>query len=121
MRIAFLAWESLHSVPVGGVARHVTELAAALQRRGHEVHVFTRVGEGQSPYGVYDGVHYHRCPMDLCPDFVSEMNNMCNSFMYFLRQVEAHQGVRVRHHPRPRLALRQGRGPGQEGGVAGRS
>jgi glycogen synthase len=37
MRIAMFAWESLHSVAVGGVAVHVTELAAALQRRGHEV------------------------------------------------------------------------------------
>ena len=34
MRIAMFAWESLHSVAVGGVAVHVTELAAALQRRG---------------------------------------------------------------------------------------
>ena len=46
MRIAFLAWESLHSVSVGGVAVHVSELAAALQRRGHEVHVFCRAGGG---------------------------------------------------------------------------
>jgi glycosyltransferase involved in cell wall biosynthesis len=40
MRIALLCWESLHSVAVGGVAVHVTELAAALERRGHEIHVF---------------------------------------------------------------------------------
>ena len=40
MRVALLAWDSLHSIPVGGVAAHVTELAAALQRNGHEVHVF---------------------------------------------------------------------------------
>ena len=47
MRIAMFSWESLHSITVGGVAPHVTELAAALQRRGHEVHVFTRRKEGQ--------------------------------------------------------------------------
>ena len=47
MRIAMFSWESLHSIAVGGVAPHVTELAAALQRRNHEVHVFTRRGEGQ--------------------------------------------------------------------------
>ena len=41
------SWESLHSITVGGVAPHVTELAAALQRRGHEVHIFTRRAEGQ--------------------------------------------------------------------------
>lgn len=93
MRIAYYTWESLHSIPVGGVAVHVTELAAAMQRRGHEVHVFTRIGEGQPTYQLIDGVHYHRCPIDLNPDFVTEMNNMCNSFVYFMRQTESFQGA----------------------------
>jgi glycosyltransferase involved in cell wall biosynthesis len=93
MRIAHLAWESLHSVAVGGVAPHVTELAAALRRRGHDVHVFVRLGQGQSTYDLIDGVHYHRCPIDLDPDFVTEMNNMCNSFVYYMVQTEAHQGA----------------------------
>ncbi len=92
MRIAFFAWESLYSIHVGGVAVHVTELAAALHRRRHEVHVFTRLGEGQSTYSVADGVHYHRCPIQLNQDFVTEMNNMGNSFVYFMRQTEAYQG-----------------------------
>jgi glycosyltransferase involved in cell wall biosynthesis len=93
MRIAYYTWESLHSVAVGGVAVHVTEVAAALQRRGHEVHVFTRLGEGQTTYQLIDGIHYHRCPIDLHPDFVTEMNNMCNSFVYFMRQTESYQGA----------------------------
>ena len=46
MRIAMFSWETLHSHAVGGIAAHVTELAAALERRGHEVHVFTRPGYG---------------------------------------------------------------------------
>ena len=91
MRIAICSWESLHSVPVGGIAAHVTELAAALQRRGHEVHCFVRIGEGQSPYSVLDGVHYHRCPINLHPDFITEMNNMCNAFMWFMGETEAAQ------------------------------
>ena len=37
LRIALLTWESLHTIAVGGVAPHVTELAAGLERRGHEV------------------------------------------------------------------------------------
>jgi glycosyltransferase involved in cell wall biosynthesis len=94
MRIAMFAWESLHSVVVGGVAVHITELAAALQRRGHEVHVFTRMAPGQAPYRLIDGVHYHCCPIDINPDFVTEMNNMCNSFVYFMGQTEAYQGGR---------------------------
>ena len=93
MRVAILGWESLHSVPVGGVAVHVTELAAGLQRRGHEVHVFVRLGQGQSTYQVIDGVHYHRCPIVLDADFVTEMNNMGNSFAYFLGETEAYQGA----------------------------
>ena len=94
MRIAFFAWESLHSVPVGGVAAHVTELSVALRRRGHEVHNFVRLGEGQRTYDVIDDVHYHRCPIDLNSDFVTEMNNMGNSFVYFLGETESHQGGR---------------------------
>jgi len=46
MRIAMFSWESLHGAPVGGVATHVAELSAALERRGHEVHVFTRPAYG---------------------------------------------------------------------------
>lgn len=93
MRIAIFAWESLHSLVVGGVAVHVTELAAGLQRRGHEVHVFVRLGEHLSTYQLIDGVHYHRCPIELHPDFITEMNNMGNSLVYFMAQTEAYQGA----------------------------
>lgn len=93
MKIAMYAWESLHSIAVGGVAVHVTELAAALERRGHEVHVFTRIAPGQEAYVKLDGVHYHRCPIQLHPDFITEINQMCNSFVYFMRKAEAFQGA----------------------------
>ena len=93
MRIAHFAWESLHSMVVGGVSTHVTELAAGLQRRGHEVHVFVRLGPWQPLYEVIDGVHYHRCPIDLQSDFVAEMNGMGNAFAYFMGETEAHQGA----------------------------
>ncbi len=82
MRIALLAWESLHSIMVGGVAAHVTELACALERKGHEVHVFTRMGRSDHPqYERIHGVHYHRCPFPAHPDFVEEINDMCRSFV----------------------------------------
>ena len=61
MRIAMLSWESLHSIAVGGVAAHVTELAAALARKGHQIHVFTRRAFGQAGHDWTDDVHYHRC------------------------------------------------------------
>ena len=50
-----------------GVAPHVTELAAGLERRGHEVHVYSRTGDGQMPYEIIDGVHIHRVPIALDP------------------------------------------------------
>lgn len=92
MRIALFSWETLHSIPVGGVGVHVTELAAALERRKHEVHVFTRQGNGQSAYECVDGVHYHRCSFQLNPNFVDEINNMCRSFVHTFFAVEDHVG-----------------------------
>lgn len=92
MRIAILSWESLHSIAVGGVGVHVTELAAAMERKGHEVHVFTRMGRNQTPYDRIHGVHYHRCPFDLHPNFVDEINNMCRSFVHHVFAAENHGG-----------------------------
>ncbi|MEW6569653.1 MAG: glycosyltransferase family 4 protein [Nitrospirota bacterium] len=93
MRIAILCWESLHSIAVGGVAVHTTELAAALERRGNEVHVFTRMGSGQQHYELIDGVHYHRCPFSLNPNFVEEVNDMCRSFVHHLYRTEDYMGA----------------------------
>jgi len=88
MRIALLSWESLHSIAVGGVAVHVTELAAALDRREHEIHVFTRQGQSQPGYDFIDGVHYHRCPFALTTNFIDEVNNMCRAFVDAVLGVE---------------------------------
>jgi glycosyltransferase involved in cell wall biosynthesis len=88
MRIAMLSWESLHSIAVGGVAAHVTELAAALARRGHEIHVFTRRAFGQAGHDWTDDVHYHRCTYPPHTDFVEDINNMCRSFVDRLFEVE---------------------------------
>ena len=93
MRIALLSWESLHSVAVGGVASHVTELAAALKRKGHEVHVFTRLAHGQRCNDRVDGVHYHRCPYAGHPDFVDDINNMCRAFVDSVFAVEDRIGA----------------------------
>ena len=92
MRIALLSWETLHSIPVGGVGVHVSELGAALERKGNEVHVFTRMGHGQSEYDRIDGVHYHRCPFGLDADFIAEINNMCRSFVDHVFRTEDHIG-----------------------------
>jgi len=79
MRIAMLSWESLHSIAVGGVAAHVSELAEALAAKGHEVHVFTRSGPGQPEYERVGLVHEHRCQHDGRDDFVDDVNTMCQA------------------------------------------
>lgn len=88
LKIAMFAWESLHSIAVGGVAPHLTELAAGLERRGHEVHVYVRTGVGQSSYQVIDGVHVHRISFELSSDFVQEVTNMCNAMVHFMLETE---------------------------------
>lgn len=93
MRIAMLSWESLHSIAVGGVAVVVTEVAAALERKGHEVHVFTRMGGGQPHLERIHGVWYHRCPFSLHPNFVEEIQNMCRSFVHHVFATEDHMGA----------------------------
>ena len=93
MRIALFTWESMHSISVGGVAFHVTELACALERKGHEVHVFTRMGsDDHAWYEKIHGVHYHRCPFPTNPDFVEEINNMCRAFVGAFFETEKHIG-----------------------------
>ncbi|MCK5581777.1 MAG: glycosyltransferase family 4 protein [Candidatus Omnitrophica bacterium] len=93
MRIALFSWETAHSIYVGGVASHVTELACALERKGHDVHVFTRMGrEDHALYEQIEGVHYHRCPFGTDSDFVEEMNNMCRSFVLEFFRTEDHGG-----------------------------
>eukprot|EP00802_Teleaulax_amphioxeia_P010088 Tamp_10113.p1 GENE.Tamp_10113~~Tamp_10113.p1 ORF type:complete len:469 (-),score=121.28 Tamp_10113:675-1937(-) len=91
MKIAMCSWESLHTIGVGGVAPHVTELAAGLQRRGHEVHIYTRAKE-HGKHEVVDGVHVHSVPIDLDSDLVKECDNMCNAFTWHLKQTEDFMG-----------------------------
>jgi len=93
MRIAMLAWESLHSVSLGGVAVHVTELAAALERKGNEVHVFTRLRwNGDWQYDNIHGVHYHRVPYTGSADIVDDINNMCRAFVDAVYHQEHYMG-----------------------------
>lgn len=94
MHIAMFSWESMHSIAVGGIAPHVTELSSALTRLGHEVHVFTRQGEKQSGYEFIEGVHYHRCPFAPHPDFHVYVERMNDSFVWHFAETEARMGRR---------------------------
>lgn len=91
-RIAMMSWESLHSIPVGGLAAHVSELAGALHKRGDEVHVFTRMGHAQSRYDCIGGVHYHRCPFDGNTDFMSYVHRMNDAMFARVRAAEEFYG-----------------------------
>ena len=83
MRVAMFSSESLHSITTGGL---VTELAAGLQRRGHDVHVITR-RDGQHHYDRIDGVHYHRVDHGLSDNFVECMDYMCKAMAHRFHEV----------------------------------
>lgn len=87
MRVAMFSWESLHSIFVGGLGVHVTELAAGLERRGHEVHVITRRAQHQQHYDVIDGVHYHRVDHGMSDDFVEMMDFMCKAMAHRFHEI----------------------------------
>lgn len=89
-----LSWESLHSISVGGLAAHVSELAVALTLMGHEVHVFTRMDAGQSRYDCIAGVHYHRCPFESDADFLHYIGRMCDVFVDRFKAAEEFYGRR---------------------------
>ena len=94
LRIALLSWESLHSISIGGIGAHVTQLAAALERQGHDVHVFTRKGwDSHDQYDCIHGVHYHRVPYHGHSDFIEDVNNMCRSFVSSLFKTEDYMGA----------------------------
>ncbi|AAM05735.1 LPS biosynthesis related protein [Methanosarcina acetivorans C2A] len=80
IQIGMFSWESLHSIRIGGISPHVSELSEALAAKGHRVHLFTRGYENSDE--IINGVNYHRIACDQNGDIVEQMNRMCNS-MYF--------------------------------------
>jgi len=89
LKIAMLAWETLHTIAVGGVAPHVTELAAALHGAGHEVHIFTRAQGAAMDHAIL-GVHYHEVTYGSHSCMVQDIRNMCGAFVHALN---CHEGV----------------------------
>jgi glycosyltransferase involved in cell wall biosynthesis len=89
MRIAMFSSESLHSIAAGGLAVHVTELAAGLQRRGHELHVITRRQDDQNFYDPIEGVHYHRVDHGMSENDVECMDYMCKAMAHRFHEITA--------------------------------
>lgn len=78
LRIGMFSWESLHSVTVGGISPHVTELAETLSAKGHEVHIFTQSG-WMRDYDEINGVHYERCRYTPSGGIIHQMDRMCDA------------------------------------------
>jgi len=92
VRIAVFSWETLNSIPVGGVAAVVTQLCEALAAAEHEVHVFTRLSEGKQEHEIIRGVWEHRCICPGCEDFVEYMDHMCDSLVSCFNWAEQKYG-----------------------------
>ncbi len=92
MRIGFFTWETLNSISAGGVAVVATRLAEALARKGHEVHVFTRISEGQPEHETINGVHEHRCVTPGMEDFIEYMDHLGDSLVSCFHHVESEVG-----------------------------
>jgi glycosyltransferase involved in cell wall biosynthesis len=87
LRIGMFSWESLHSVKVGGISPHVSELSEALALKGHEVHVFTRAGD-RGPYKKVNGVRYQRVDNDRSNGITRQMDSMCDRMVDRFRSTE---------------------------------
>ncbi len=72
MRILMLSWEYPPKV-VGGIARHVHDLAIALVKKEVEVDVITCGAQGAPEFEVDKGVNVHRISMNnpVAPDFLT--------------------------------------------------
>lgn len=89
LRVALLSWESMHSVRTGGLAPAVTGLAEGLAAEGHEVHLFTRRGDGQEEHGIVNGVSYHRCTFAPGSNIIDYCWNMGRAMVRRLAAVES--------------------------------
>ena len=92
MKIAMLAWESMHSIRVGGLATVVTKLSEELAKREHDVHIFTRWAEGQTEYEYINGVDYHRCKFDPGQNMLAFAHNMSKAMVARVHEVERYRG-----------------------------
>ncbi len=77
MKILMLSWEYPPKI-VGGIARHVEEIAWALAETNDEVHVVTCEFPGAPAEEIYRGVHIHRVapylPADNFVHWVHQLN-----------------------------------------------
>jgi glycosyltransferase involved in cell wall biosynthesis len=81
MRIIMFSWEYPPKI-VGGIARHVYDLANALVKQGVEVHVITAEHPGAKAEEAENGVHIYRvAPQGEANDFIHWVQ-LLNNAMY---------------------------------------
>lgn len=71
----------MYSLRVGGMSPAVTENSEAMARLGHDVHIFTRIGDNQLDYEKINGVHCHRCSFFPSENILEFCENMGNSMV----------------------------------------
>ena len=82
------SWETAYSIRTGGLALAVTGMAKALAAKGHEVHLFTRMGDMQGDYDQIDGVNYHRCVFNPGWNLLEYAWNSCQAMIGRFYKVE---------------------------------
>jgi len=88
IRIGMFSWETAYSIRTGGLALAVTGMAKALAAKGHEVHLFTRMGDMQGDYDQIDGVNYHRCVFNPGWNLLEYAWNSCQAMIGRFYKVE---------------------------------
>lgn len=95
MRILMLAWEYPPNV-VGGLGRHVAELAPALVQQGLQVRIITPVSKiTDSVSSTEDGVmvyRLHHPPLDTLGDFYQAVREVNRRMSDYLNQMSQHYG-----------------------------
>ena len=92
MRIAIVAWESLYTIQIGGLAVAVTKLAENLADAGHEVYFFTRRAHGQPQYMKINDVNYHTVAFDPGESPLAFAYNMSKAMVDGVHMVEEYEG-----------------------------
>jgi len=82
------SWETAYSIRTGGLALAVTGMAKTLAAKGHEVHLFTRMGDRQGDYDQIDGVNYHRCVFNPGWNLLEYAWNSCQAMIGRFYKVE---------------------------------
>jgi glycogen(starch) synthase len=91
-KVAMLAWESLYTVRIGGLAVAATRLAEELAEAGHVIHFFTRRAPGQAQYMTINHVNYYTCVSDPGNNSLEFARNMSKALVAGVHEVQRYEG-----------------------------